>query len=126
MPLPVQGTIGIVPDGSLGVSLFYHLTRQLEQIDGSVFFLERRGSGSVANLRSRGELCIADARQIHRVPMATLFKEDLLSVFEKGYAPEIVLACPNPDQLLGIISEMVSLLESAFKRGELDPLPLPI
>ena len=126
MPLPVQGTIGIVPAGALGVSLFYHLTRQLDEIDGTVFFLERRGSGSVANLRARGELCIADARQVHRVPLATLFKEDLVKVYEKGEAPEIVLACPNPDQLFGIINEMVSLLESAFKRGELDPLPLPI
>src|SRR4051812_29461712 len=123
MPLPVQGTFGIVPAGALGVSLFYHLTRQLDQVDGRVFFLERQGSSSTANLRSRGELCIADARQVHHVPAAALFKGDLLNSYEKGETPEIVIACPNPDQLLGVITEMVSLLESAARKNELELLP---
>jgi len=126
MPPPLQGTIGIVPAGALGVSLFYHLTRQLERLDDTVFFLERQGSTSSATLRNRGELQIEDARGLHRIPAAGLFNADLVAAYRNGPLPEIVIACPNPDQLLGTISEMVSLLEETWKRGELEQLPIPI
>src|SRR3954466_3255559 len=123
---PIQGTIGIVPAGALGVSLFYHLTRQLEQVDDRVFFMERKGSASVGILKAKGEICIADARGLHRVSVPGLFKPDMVTAYERDELPEILLACPNPDQLLGIISELVSLLEATSKRSELESLPIPI
>jgi hypothetical protein len=126
MAAPIQGTVGIVPAGALGVSLFYHLTRQLEEIDGRIFFMERKGSTSMATLRSKGELLIADARKVHHVPARGLFKPDMVTAYERDELPEILLVCPNPDQLFAIVSEMVSLLEAVFKRNELENLPIPI
>jgi hypothetical protein len=125
MAAPVQGTIGILPAGALGVSFFYHLTRQLEHIDGSVFFLERSGSSSAATLRKAGELRVADARKLHHVPIQQILKEDFVSCYDT-VLPEVLLVCPNPDQLLSVISECVCLLETAYERGELDLLPFPI
>ena len=126
MPPPIKGSVGITPTGALGVSLFYHLTQQLQKIDGRVFFLERQGSPSCAALRQKGELLIADARTVHRVPIQSLFKPSLLACFEARSLPEVLLVCPNPDQLLGVISEYVGLMEAAYEAGELDNLPLPI
>src|SRR5205807_381409 len=81
---------------------------------------------SIASLRARGELTVADTRGAHCLSTADLFKPDLLGTYRGGELPEIVLACPNPDQLLGTISEMVSLLEETYKEGELERLPIPI
>src|SRR4051794_15379620 len=113
MPVPVKGSVGILPAGALGVSFFYHLTNQLQKIDGTVFFLERSGSSSFQGLRSKGELVIADSRLTHRIKSGSLLQPDLLASYQRGSLPELVLACPNPDQLLGIISECVRLLEAA-------------
>src|SRR3954469_25298644 len=125
MPALVQGTVGIVPAGALGVSFFYHLTHQLQKIDGSVFFLERRGSNMCAPLRDKGKLVIFDQQMVHHVP-ASLLKPGLLRCYQDGSLPEILLVCPNPDQLLSIISECVELLEAAYEAGTLEALPLPI
>ena len=38
-----EGTIGILPAGALGVSVFYHLTGELARVDEKVYFLERTG-----------------------------------------------------------------------------------
>src|SRR4051812_21099900 len=125
MAAPIQGTIGIVPAGALGVSLFYHLTRQLEEVDDRLFFMERKGSASVGILKAKGEICIADARGLRRVAVPGLFKPDMVTAYERDELPEILLACPNPDQLLGMISELVSLLEATSRRNELESLPIP-
>jgi hypothetical protein len=126
MPPPVKGTVGIVPAGALGVSFFYHLTDQLQEIDGTIFFLERSGSSSVRELRAKGELVIADSRLTHRVKSGSLLKPNLPACYRTDSLPEVLLACPNPDQLLGIISECVAVLEAAYAQNELDSLPLPI
>ncbi|HMC27098.1 MAG TPA: hypothetical protein VKM56_04810 [Verrucomicrobiae bacterium] len=126
MPPPIKGSVGITPTGALGVSLFYHLTQQLQKIDGRVFFLERQGSPSCATLRQKGELLIADARTVHHLPTQSLFKPNLLASFEATSLPEVLLVCPNPDQLLGVISEYVALMEAAYEAGELETLPLPV
>src|SRR6267143_5231058 len=126
MPPPIKGSVGITPAGALGVSFFYHLTQQLQKIDGRVFFLQRQGSASCAALQQKGELLIADATTVHHVPTASLFKPGLLACFEAGSLPEVLLVCPNPDQLLGVVSEYVGLMEAAYEGGELENLPLPI
>jgi len=126
MPAPGKGSIGIVPAGALGVSLFYHLTRQLEQVDGKVFFLERHGSTTFGSLRRKGELLIADARTVHHLPAQSLLNADLLSCYGSGCVPEVLLVCTNPDQLLEIVSECVRLLEAIYEAGELEALPFPI
>src|SRR5437899_11299258 len=109
MPAPLHGSIGILPAGALGVSFFYQLTRQLEQVDGTVFFIERSGSGSAAALRAKGELRIADARTVHGIVVGNVLKPDLLGCYRAGCLPEVLLVCPNPDQILGVISECVPL-----------------
>jgi len=126
MAAPLPETVGILPPGALGVSLFYHLTRQLRDIDPNIFFLERHGSTTFAGMRERGELLIADARGVNRVPAKPILKPELLTCYRLGILPEVLLVCPNPDQLLGIISECVQVLEAANENGELELLPLPI
>lgn len=126
MPPVLKGSVGIVPPGALGVSFFYHLTEQLQRIDGSLFFLERAGSPSFASLRTKGELLIEDSRTLHRVPSRDLLKSGLLASYKSASLPEVLLVCPNPDQLLAMITEFVQLLEAINERGELGQLPLPI
>src|SRR4051794_1681519 len=94
-----EGTIGISPAGALGVAFFYQLTSELADNDGTVFFVERTGSKSTAALRGKGELLIADAQQLRRVPVAECFHGNLPGQFEKCALPEVLLLCPNPDQL---------------------------
>jgi len=122
-----KGTVGILPAGALGVSLFYHLTRELTNNDGAVFFLERAGSQSAKALRGKGELAIAVRNDVQRLPAAPLLHGDLLSAFEKGALPEVLLLCPNPDQLPAILNTVVRLLERMNDRHALTTeLDLPI
>jgi hypothetical protein len=113
-------TVGILPAGALGVSLFHHLTGGTTRIDGGVFFLERAGSQSAAALRHSGGLSIAVPPGLRRVP-AGLLHGDLLKVFEDAALPEVLLLCPNPDQLPLILDSVVPLLERMSERGELVP-----
>src|ERR1043166_1921526 len=99
-----KGTIGILPAGALGVSLFFHLTRGLSRIDGDVFFIERSGSTSGELLRQQKFLRVAvpataapgDAESettpttaIGLVPAREILKGDLLECFEKNGLPHI-------------------------------------
>jgi ketopantoate reductase len=123
------GGVGILPAGALGVSFFYHLTQQLRHIDDQVFFLERNGSASAKALRAHGECCVADDTGVHYLTTAGIFKSDLLGCFNAGCLPEVLLVCPNPDQLTGVIGNLVNLLEQTHQVGQLTslwPLPFPI
>lgn len=122
----IPESIGILPAGALGVGLFYHLTRQLTEIDRSVFFVGRSGSASAQSLQARGEIRIADASGIHQLPLAGLLKSDLLTCSRQAELPEVLLLCPNPDQLLPILGLAVNLLEEAHERRELTPDSLPV
>ncbi|HWN96337.1 MAG TPA: hypothetical protein VNT99_14995 [Methylomirabilota bacterium] len=121
-----EGTIGIVPAGALGVAFFYQLTRGLADIDGSIFFVERAGSKSAEALKHKGEMLVAAAGQIHRLPTAELLRGDLLELFEKDALPEVLLAGPNPDQLPELLGTVVRWLERAHAQGELAELDLPL
>jgi len=122
------GTIGILPAGALGVSFFFHLTDRLARDDGNVFFVEREGSKSAAALRGRGELVIAHEAHLHRLHAADCLHGSLLELFERAGLPEVLLLCPNPDQLPGILSTIVRMLERMGEHGELEAeaLNLPV
>lgn len=122
-----EGTIGILPAGALGVSLFYHLTRELTNNDGAVFFLECAGSQSAKALREKGALAIAGRNEVRRLSAATLLRGDLLTAFEQSALPEVLLLCPNPDQLPAILNTVVQLLERMNDQHALTPeIDLPI
>lgn len=124
MPGLRQG-VGILPAGALGVSLFYHLTRQLQEIRGDVCFMARAGSPSAQTLSQQCKLRIADAHGLHEIDASHLLKPDLMSCARAGELPEVLIVCPNPDQLPGVLTELVQLLEAGYERGELDDLPIP-
>lgn len=139
------GTIGILPAGALGVGFFYHLTRQLSEIDGDVFFIERRGSRSSQRLREAG--CIRIAHLPHAqlseshssdsdktlsqtdticsIPTQGMLKPDLHQADE---LPEVVLACPNPDQILPLMTTAVERLVQIYESDRLqaDALAMPM
>lgn len=112
------GTIGIAPPGALGVSLFYHLTRELQEIDGRVFFIGLDGSDSTAALRQH-ELRILDHEGLHSFPGNQFIRASLAATHAEGGVPEILLVCPNPDQLLGVVTSLVGLLEQEAVEQEL-------
>ncbi|MDJ0617714.1 MAG: hypothetical protein QNJ63_13400 [Calothrix sp. MO_192.B10] len=118
----IKGSIGILPPGALGVSLFYHLTGELQQINGQVYFLERRGSTSAAALKQSGKINIATPQGIQSLETENLLQSDLLTCCQSGFLPEIVLVCTNPDQLLGVITTMVELLVMLYERGSISAL----
>lgn len=123
-----KGDIGILPAGALGVSFFYHLTGKLKQLDGSVYLLERRGSKSAQALRKNGEINIDTPQGIKSLSTEEILKPDLLSCYRSGFLPEVVLICPNPDQLLGTITTIVELLVLVYEQGQIsspnESLPL--
>ncbi len=127
MPRVRPGTIGILPPGALGVALFYQLTRKLTANDGTVFFLERTGSQSAEMLQGKGELLIKTDKQLHRMPTGNLLRGDFLTAFERSELPELLLLCPNPDQLPDVLNATVQLLERMNQLNELTPqFELPI
>ena len=124
----IANSVGILPPGALGVSLFYHLTVELTHNDGQVYFLERRNSASSEVLRKSGEILIATPDKIKSIPTEDILKPNLLTCYEYGFLPEVVLICPNPDQLLSIITTIVELLVQIYEKGELlqPDFPLPL
>ncbi|MDF5719618.1 MAG: hypothetical protein PUP91_03815 [Rhizonema sp. PD37] len=123
----IKDSVGILPAGALGVSFFYHLTNQLTQVDDQIYFLERRNSGSSQFLKTSGEIVIANKETINYLPTTKILKPDLLSCYQLGFLPEIVIICPNPDQLLSVITTTVELLILISEQGELlqPEIPFP-
>src|SRR5687768_5134890 len=109
MPPVLHESVGIMPAGALGVSLFYHLTGGLERLDGSVYFIERSHSPSAGLLRELDHLVVVDSRGTHRIGLGSIWAPDLLKCGVEGRLPEVLLVCTNPDQLLGVISSGVEL-----------------
>ncbi len=112
--------VGILPVGALGVSFFYHLTRELRQLDGRVRFLERRGSERGRALREHGSLLIADDHATRSISTAEICQPDLRTSAQAGWLPEIVLVCTQPDQLLPVITDYVGLFEDLHAVHGLD------
>jgi len=101
----------------LGVGFFYHLTHQLQQLE-EVVFIERRGSASAQTLRTTGLIRIETATAIQEIPTAQILKPDLLTCQRLGLLPEVVLVCPNPDQLLDVITTCAELLVQLYEAGQ--------
>lgn len=123
-----KGNIGVLPAGALGVSFFYHLTAKLKQVDNSVYLLERQGSKSAKALRKNGKIDIDTPQGIKSLSTEEILKPDLLTCYRSGFLPEVVLICPNPDQLLDTITTIVELLILVYEQGQLsspnESLPL--
>ncbi len=122
-----KGNIGILPAGALGVGFFYHLSGKLKQLDG-VYLLERRGSKSAKALRKDGKINIDTPEGIKSLSTEEILKPDLIKSAQSGFVPEVVLICPNPDQLLDTITTIVELLVLVYEQGQIsspnESLPL--
>jgi len=118
-------TIGILPAGALGVSLFHHLTAAATVVDGTVGFLERPGSASMAALKRGGVLRIDGGKQERELPLRDLLLPAPVTCFKEGRLPEVLLVCTNPDQLLEVVTHAVELLEVIAADRRLDPANLP-
>ena len=117
-----KGNIGILSTGALGVSLFYHLTNQLQDLEGKVYFLERPNSSSGIALRKAGKIIIVYPQGQQSFSTDIWLKPDFITCYKSGYLPEIVLICTNPDQLLAIISGVVDLLVLIYEREGFESL----
>lgn len=117
--------VGILPAGALSIGFFYHLTRQLQRLDEQVFLLERSGSESAKALKQQGFFTIGDTSGTHNIPTDTSFKPDLLTCFNADHLPEVLLVCPNPDQLNEVIGNLVELLECIHQQSPLSATSLP-
>lgn len=121
----LPGSIGILPPGALGVSLFHHLTAASTRVDGSIRFLERPGSPSIAALKSSGVLRIHGDNEVRALPLSDVLLPDPVTCFQEGRLPETLLVCTNPDQLLGAVTHFVELLEAMAAAGQLAVPRLP-
>ena len=120
-----HGSIGILPAGALGAAFFSHLTARLENIDGSVFFIGRTGSRSGQALVEAGALRFESESDMKTIPLEGLFLAGLPACLEFNQLPEVLLVCPNPDQLLSVLDEYVGLLEVLFATNQLSPQAMP-
>src|SRR5262245_37709301 len=124
MPGILEGRVGILPPGALGVALFTHLTERCQRLDGGVCFLERPGSASASKLRGQGHIRVALAEGEIHIPTGQFFKGVVLECFEGEGLPEIILVAANPDQLLEVITEMVGVLVASLGRAGGPKIPL--
>ena len=126
----LPAAVGVLPPGALGVAFFYHLTGGLDPAalatrPRQVFFVERPGgSASAGALRDAGQLRVQPAGEPagaapREVSLADGGLDDLAARAQEGRLPEVLLVCPNPDQLLDVVSEGVRLLEAAHARQPL-------
>ena len=118
----VKDNIGILSAGALGVSFFYHLTHQLQNLEHQVYFLERPNSSSGIALRKTGEIIIANSQRQQSFSTDIWLKPDFITCYQSGFLPEIILICTNPDRLLGIISNIIDLLVLIYEREGLENL----
>lgn len=116
MPALRSGHVGIMPPGALGVAMFYHLTRQATRLDHPVHLLQRPGSRSGARLRETGSLRLLHNGALTALPLRTHLRGDLLDGLRNDHLPEVVLVATNPDQLNGVITNLVELSEALFAR----------
>ncbi len=122
-----RGHVGIRPPGALGVAIYYHLTRKLAEPE-AVHFLLRPGAASARAIEAGGGLWIETRQGPRHVNAEDVCLPGLTACWNAAVLPEIVLACANPDQLLGILDETVAVIEHAHYARRLsgEDLPVPI
>jgi hypothetical protein len=118
-------TVGILPPGALGVSFFFHLTQQLRRLDNSIVFIERRNSASAQALRQHGQIAIATPTGLASIATEQVLRRDLIACYEEGDIPDLVLVCPNPDQLLNVVTTSVELLVRIYETENLQTNSMP-
>jgi hypothetical protein len=125
MSLVEPGSIGILPPGALGVAFFYHLTQQLTRLGRPIRFLGLSGSLSVQSMKETGFLRIRDEEGIKEVPIAGRIESDLQESYRNQRLPQVVLIATNPDQLFGVVDDLVHLLERLHEDQRLEDASLP-
>lgn len=101
--------MGILPAGALGVAFAFHLTAGFQRLDGTVFFLEREGSASGRALSGGRAIHLAEGKTIAD---ESLFRPTLPECLAQHRLPEILLVCTQPDQVHGVVSSWVRVLET--------------
>lgn len=124
----VKESVGILGNGALGVSFFYHLTGQIEDVDRDIYLVESLDSESAKKLKQRGSISIAVGDKTYCLSTDIVFRPPLSICYQSHFLPEIVLVCCNPDRLLEVITTVVDLLILMDQRGgiesQIDSIPL--
>src|SRR5690606_8305663 len=93
-----------------------------------VYFLLRRGAASARAIEASGGIWIETDGQTHRLAPEQVCLPDFAESWNAGLLPEVILACPSPDQLLAILDATVLVIEQAhYIRRLAEPeLPVPL
>ncbi|MFW6355019.1 MAG: hypothetical protein ACOC3I_11600, partial [Verrucomicrobiota bacterium] len=107
-------SIGILPPGALGVAFAAHLSDGFRQLDG-LALLARSESRSAAALGAQSDLLIEQAGGVRarRMPPRLPPLPDL----GEAPPPSVILAAPLPDQLFGVLRDLVAWLSAAVERA---------
>ncbi len=115
-----RANIGILPVGALGAAYFYHLTRGLCRLDGSVQFIQRKGATRSASWGAGGILTFAADGTTYPLTVDEICRPELQKCVDQQWIPEILLVCTQTDQLLVVMQEYVQLLERLAETSRLD------
>lgn len=103
------GTIGIYSPGALGVSMAYHL--------GINHLITREGGRSARLFPSDATLKVVFGSQ--EVSITATISHGLVEAYQASRLPEVVLACPNADQVQDLVDEMIGLTSALAETGVL-------
>jgi hypothetical protein len=112
-------SVGILPIGALGVAFFHHLTARAAGAAGSAAFLSRRPSAEERWHRG-SSVRIETAAGLRDLPLESLLCGNLPEAAAAGKLPGIILVCTNPDQLFGVVSDYVAVVEHEHRLGRLE------
>lgn len=104
--------VAILPAGALGVSFFSQLTHETKFLDGTVYFIQRTQSRSAKEIE-KNPLKIVNkvTGSAFKVQAPWLFQPDLVSCYKKEVFPNVLIACPDTNQLFDVIEDYINLLQ---------------
>lgn len=103
-------TIGIYSLGALGVALAHHL--------GINNFITSQAGRSSKLFPSQVNLNVVDGSEAK--PIEANVSHGLTQAFREKRLPEVILACPNADQVSGLIDEIIELTYAMADSGALN------
>ena len=112
--------VGVLPLGALGAAYFHHLSSGRDAAAGDVRLIGRRDSRSGEALRRHGTFRIGLGEEVRDYAVADVFWPDLVTAADAGWLPDVLLIAPQPEQLLSVMTEVVSLLEKQTDAAGLD------